>query len=107
MRGPMTRQFTASALTQAVDFFTAGKVTWQTGANAGLSKEIKTHATGGNILLQEPMPCTVAVGDTFTIYAGCLKRYDEDCGPAKFNNQVNFRGFPKLPGNDAMLRGPQ
>ena len=53
------------------------------------------------------MPYVIAVGDTFTIYAGCLKRYEEDCGPAKFDNQVNFRGFPFLPGNDAMLRGPQ
>jgi uncharacterized phage protein (TIGR02218 family) len=45
------RQFTASALTQAAAFFTAGKVVWQTGANAGLQMEIKTHAASGDILL--------------------------------------------------------
>lgn len=100
------RQFTAAALTQAVDFFTAGKVVWSTGLNTGLSKEIKTHAASGNILLQEPMPYVVSIGDTFVIYAGCTKRYTEDC-LTKFNNALNFRGFPFLPGDDALLKGPQ
>jgi uncharacterized phage protein (TIGR02218 family) len=99
------RQWTSGALAQAADFFTAGKVLWQTGANAGLAKEIKTHASGGNLLLQEPMPYVINVGDTFTIWAGCRKRFTEDCG-ATFANQVNFRGFPHLPGTDQMLKGP-
>lgn len=99
------RQWTDASLAQAAGYFTAGKVLWLTGANAGLTKEIKTHASGGNILLQEPMPYTVAVSDTYTIWAGCQKRYLDDCG-TKFANQVNFRGFPHLPGNDQMLRGP-
>lgn len=100
------RQFTCAALTQAVAFFEAGKVVWQTGQNAGLSKEIKTHASGGNITLQEPMPYAITVADTGTFYAGCLKRYSEDC-VTKFANSVNFRGFPFLPGIDAILRGPR
>ena len=68
------RQFTCSALTQAAPFFQAGKVVWQTGQNAGLSKEIKTHAASGNITLQEPMPYAISVADTGTFYAGCTKR---------------------------------
>ena len=100
------RQFTCAALTQAAAFFTSGKVVWLTGLNAGLSKEIKTHAASGNITLQEPMPYVIAVSDTATFYTGCTKRYDLDC-LAKFANWVNFRGAPKLPGNDALLRGPQ
>ena len=100
------RQFTASALTQAVDFFTAGKVVWTAGLNAGLSKEIKTHAASGNILLQEPMPYAVSVADTFVIFVGDRKRYAEDC-LGKFNNAINFRGFPFLPGDDLLMRGPQ
>ncbi len=105
------RQFTCSGLGQAADFFTGGKVVWQTGQNAGLSKEIKTHAvlvgspTAGDILLQEPMPYAIIAGDTATFYAGCRKRYTEDC-LGKFVNTVNFRGFPFVPGNDAMVRGP-
>jgi len=92
-------------------FFDAGKVTWQTGANAGLSKEIKTYGPsdgllgGGVIELQEPMPFPIAVGDKATIYAGCLKRFTEDC-LGKFSNEVRFAGFPTVPGQDQMFRGP-
>jgi uncharacterized phage protein (TIGR02218 family) len=99
------RQFTAAALVQAADFFSNGKVTFTSGNCNGLSMEVKTHATGGNILLVEAMPYTFAPTDTFTIWAGCRKRYTEDCG-TKFSNKINFRGFPHLPGLDAVLRGP-
>lgn len=98
------RQFGASGLTQAAGFFDAGKVTWSTGANAGLSMEIRAHAAGGNIELQEPMPYTIAAADTFTVFAGCLKRATEDC-TGKFSNIINFRGFPSVPGQDQMFRG--
>lgn len=100
------RQFTCAALTQAIPFFQAGKVVWTTGQNAGLSKEIKTHAASGNITLQEPMSYAISVGDTGTFYAGCIKRYTEDC-LTKYVNSPNFRGAPFLPGLDAILRGPR
>ena len=44
----------------------------------------------------------VTAGDDFTIRAGCDKRI-ETCG-AKFANVANFRGFPHIPGQDAVLR---
>ena len=100
------RQFTAAALGQAADFFTNGKVLFTSGACAGLEMEVKTHAGGGNILLVEAMPYTFAIADTFTIWAGCRKRYAEDCG-TKFSNKINFRGFPHLPGLDMVLKGPK
>ncbi len=40
----------------------------------------------------------------FTIYAGCDKRF-ETCR-AKFANTLNFRGFPHMPGNDAVQARP-
>lgn len=98
------RQFTVSALTQAAGFFDGGKVTWTTGANAGLSKEIKTHTSGGNITLQEPMPYVIAVSDQGTFFAGCRKRASEDC-TTKFNNISRFRGFPSIPGQDQLYKG--
>ena len=98
------RQFTISTLSQAADFFTAGKVTFTTGLNAGLSMEIKTHSTGGVFVLQEAMPYAIALGDQMTVFAGCRKRFDEDCN-TKFNNAVRFRAFPKLPGLDQTLKG--
>jgi uncharacterized phage protein (TIGR02218 family) len=99
------RQFTAAALGQAAGFFTAGKVDFTSGANAGLSMEVKVHAGGGDITLAEALPYPINVADAFTIFAGCRKRYAEDCG-TKFNNKINFRGFPHLPGLDQVLRGP-
>ena len=38
-------------------------------------------------------------GDTFSVFAGCDKTF-ATC-KAKFDNALNFRGFPHLPGNDA------
>lgn len=87
-------------------FFEAGKVLWTTGANAGLYKEVKSFVSGGVVLLQEGMPYPITVGDQFTIWKGCTKRYTEDC-VGTFANGINFRGFPKLPGIDSILRGPQ
>ncbi|WP_395408547.1 DUF2163 domain-containing protein [Pseudoduganella sp. UC29_106] len=98
------RQFTVSALTQDADFFTAGKVTFSSGANAGLSMEIKQHSAGGVIVLQEPMPYPVAEDDELTVWAGCRKRATEDC-LGKFDNIIRFRGFNKIPGQDQMYKG--
>lgn len=81
--------------------FDGGKVVFQTGANAGLAKEIREQITG-NIWLQEPMPYPIEYGDLVTLYVGCLKR-EEDCH--RFNNIVRFRGLPKLPGQDQVLKG--
>lgn len=98
------RQFTISSLAQAADFFTAGKVTFTTGANTGLSMEIKSHSTGGVIVLQEDMPYAISVGNEVTIKSGCRKRFAEDC-VAKFNNGNRNRSFPFLPGEDQMYKG--
>lgn len=98
------RQVAASSLAQAAGFFDAGKVTWTTGANAGLSMEIRTHTAGGELELQEPMPFEVLIGDQFTVFAGCMKRANEDCR-TKFSNIINFRGFDQVPGQDQMFRG--
>jgi uncharacterized phage protein (TIGR02218 family) len=52
-------------------------------------------------LLEAPVRA-LAGGDAFTIRAGCDKRI-ETCG-AKFANTDSFRGFPHIPGQDAVLR---
>ncbi len=53
------------------------------------------------IALCLPMPNTVAVGHTFNIIAGCDK-LKQTCLD-KFNNIVNFRGFPDVPGTDKIM----
>jgi uncharacterized phage protein (TIGR02218 family) len=95
------RAFTASALLQVSDYFGAGVVTWVTGLNAGLRMEVQTFAAGVFGLALN-MPYAIAIGDTFTVVPGCRKRRTEDC-LGKFNNVINFRGFPDLPGNNKVL----
>lgn len=103
------RQFEDVTLTQAAAYFQGGVVTWVTGANAGLSKEIKAHTLGSPaaaiINLTEPMPYVITPGDTYTITPGCLKRHLLDCRD-KFDNIYNFRGEPDRPTPDNVIRGP-
>ena len=92
--------FISTALTQAAGYFSGGEVQWLTGANAGRRMEIKEFSNT-QITLALPMPNNVAVGDTFNAIAGCDKTIATCI--AKFNNAVNFRGEPYVPGMDKML----
>ena len=58
----------------------------------------------GRVELWEPMGLDIEIGDQFTIHAGCDKRR-ETCS-AKFNNIVNLRAEPDLPGQDAVTAYP-
>lgn len=99
--------FTVSGLDAFADgWFTAGKLTFSGGANAGLGVEVKSHRKGATatLVLWQSMPEPVAAGDTFTVTAGCDKRFST-CRD-RFNNAVNFRGFPHIPGNDFVVSYP-
>jgi uncharacterized phage protein (TIGR02218 family) len=99
------RIFADSALTQPTGWFDGGVVTFTSGANIGYAREVKTfNATGDVVTLHEEFPYTIVAGDAYTIIAGCLKRYNEDCG-TKFDNKPRFGGFPHLPGIDRMVSG--
>jgi uncharacterized phage protein (TIGR02218 family) len=85
----------------ADEWFTRGKLSFSSGANAGLAVEVKEHrAEAGEVRLAlwQQMPQPILSGDSFVVTAGCDKRF-ETCR-SKFDNAVNFRGFPHLPGND-------
>lgn len=86
--------------------FTAGKLIWTAGGNAGASVEIKEHrlVTGEvRLTLWQMMSEPIAIGDSFTITAGCDKRFTT-CRD-RFANGINFRGFPQIPGNDFVVAG--
>ncbi len=110
--GTVTAVIAASSITvsglDAFDdgWFTAGKLTFTGGANDGLSVEVKTHVNGGTVTLDlwQAMPQAIAEGDTFTVTAGCDKRF-ATCRD-KFANVVNYRGFPHIPGNDFIVSYP-
>lgn len=95
------QQLGASALIQEIGYFDFGKITFTSGNNMGISMEVKEY-TPGALTLVFPMPYDFMVDDTFTIEAGCDKRF-ETC-IQRFNNAVNFRGEPHVPGIDKMLQ---
>lgn len=80
-----------------------GLLTWTGGANAGRAMEVKS-ASGGTITLSLPMPYDIAVADTYAISAGCDKNLST-CRDV-YANAINFRGFPYIPGPDALYQYP-
>ncbi len=102
------RRFQASGLGAFANFwFSGGKLTFTSGANEGRAMDVKRHAlTSGAVTIElwQEMSEPIAVGDAFSITAGCDKQFGT-C-KAKFANQINFRGFPYMPGNDAVLSYP-
>jgi uncharacterized phage protein (TIGR02218 family) len=88
---------------RATGFFTFGKATFTTGANAGAINEVLLH-DGQTIRLFVPMPRPIVVGDQIVLVAGCDKT-PETCN-AKFANILNFRGEPHIPGNDKVFSYP-
>jgi uncharacterized phage protein (TIGR02218 family) len=100
------RSFTASGLGSfEAGWFAFGFVAWTSGANAGRRAEVLSHDLAGGVailtLLEAPVR-PIAATDAFVVRAGCDKRI-ATCG-AKFNNVANFRGFPHIPGQDAVIR---
>ena len=96
-------QFADTARTEATDYFNLGLITFTTGANAGLSREIKSFAA--TVLFCElPFPFTVSIGDQYELWRGCDKAFNT-CKNT-FNNIVNFRGEPYIPINDTLISGP-
>ncbi len=94
------QSFIAKTLTQKPGYFTGGEVRWLSGNNIGARMEVKEF-DNFMVTLVLPMGSKMQVGDTFSIVAGCDKSR-ETC-MAKFNNILNFRGFPDVPGVDKLL----
>lgn len=90
------------------DWFTGGRLTVLSGAAEGLWAAVKADqstADGRKIALWEPIRAAVQPGDTLRLEAGCGKRL-ETCR-LKFNNVLNFQGFPDIPGEDWVMAVPR
>jgi uncharacterized phage protein (TIGR02218 family) len=84
-------------------WFARGLVAW----DAGGESEVAVHRVEGGesiIELLDAPGAALSEGAGFSIYAGCDKSF-ASC-QAKFANTLNFRGFPHMPGNDALQAGP-
>jgi uncharacterized phage protein (TIGR02218 family) len=92
----------------AGSWFAKGTLTWLTGANAGTVATIRSDRTegAGRVLdLWQQPGRPVGAGDRFRVVAGCDKQA-ETCR-AKFDNFLNFRGFPHIPGEDWVTAYPK
>ena len=100
------RAFITSSLGAFSDgWFALGILSWTSGANAGRSAEVLSHALSGataTLTLLEPPVRPILATDAFDITAGCDKTF-ATC-KAKFANAANFRGFPHIPGQDTIIR---
>lgn len=91
----------------AAGWFRFGRLTVLDGAAAELSGTIKQDrfADGERVVeLWHPLRAGVAAEDRVRLSAGCDKRA-ETCR-FKFNNFLNFQGFPDIPGDDWSLTDP-
>lgn len=98
------KSFVASGLIGFDDeWFAGGRLTWASGANSGSSVRI-VQCHGAMMQIANAPRYAILVDDAFVVTAGCDKSF-ATCG-AKFANRANFRGFPHMPGADAVLTGP-
>ena len=99
--GDERRSFTTSAITfpgsgttPASGYFQHGNFLMTSGANKGVRRDIRTH-DGNDFTLYLKFPKPLAVSDAWILEVGCDKA-DSTC-ETKFDNLVNFQGFPHMP----------
>jgi uncharacterized phage protein (TIGR02218 family) len=92
--------FSDSSKTQANDYFSGGVVRFTSGANSGLAMEVRDFSSS-RFGLFLPLPYAIAIGDHYSVTAGCDKQFDTCIG--RFNNALNFRGEPHVPGTDKLF----
>ncbi len=84
-------------------YFDYGTITFTSSANAGASCEIM-HYQDGIFILFLPPAFQPAVGDTITALPGCDGNLSTCINV--FDNVLNFRGEPYIPGNDYQASYP-
>ena len=86
-------------------YLDGGTIQWVTGQNAGLAQELKTFDFNNNqVDLWLPASYPMSAGDKFIYYAGCDKT--RTTCVQKFNNILNMRGEPDMPGINKALGYP-
>lgn len=95
-------QFTLTSYDGAEEVLASGGLTVTSGLNSGRSLEIKGwNQSTKTVTLLFDLPFDLTIGDSVSFYPGCDKRF-ATCRDV-FGNQINFRGFPHIPGTDALL----
>lgn len=92
--------------TYETDDFNFGYIKFTSGLNKDIKYDIKKFTKNldtQTIELQLPVNYTVDIGSVFEIVIGCDK--DKNTCKTRFNNYINFGGFPDVPGMDALTGG--
>jgi len=92
---------TVTPLGGASGYFDFGIMTMTSGLSNGFRSDVLSYVPG-QWTLQLPFPYTVAIGDTYSMVAGCDKSISTCIN--RFGNAVNFRGEPYLPGIDKIIQ---
>lgn len=83
-------------------YFAYGTVKFLSGANIGVTREVFTSDSSLHFVTMLPFPEDIAVGDEVEMQIGCDKTF-ETCRD-NYNNAINFRGEPYVPGTDFVFR---
>lgn len=85
-------------------YFNNGIITFLSGNNKNHMMEVKNYSNSVIKLVMD-LPYDIEIGDEYEITAGCLK--DLNSCISKFNNAINFRGEPHIPGLDKLFATEQ
>ena len=110
--GLVTAPLDALSFTAAIDitdkpddWFAGGVIRFTSGQNSGRAIEVRgADLATGDLVLSFPPPFPVGTGDVFEIYPGCDKRLSTCID--RFDNVLNFRGDPFVPGADKLTETP-
>ncbi|HHB82716.1 MAG TPA: DUF2163 domain-containing protein, partial [Devosia sp.] len=85
----------------ASGWFAMGRAIWTSGKRIQLNDGITSHKLSAGIAalgFSEPLGDWVKTGDSANVFVGCDRRFST-CKD-KFSNEINYQGFPHIPGND-------
>lgn len=85
-----------------------GRLQNQPGETAEIRLDILSHSLMAGVHHIEtwlPYPSEITEGQSLIAYVGCDKQF-HTC-KKRFGNELNFRGFPHIPGNDFVLSYPR
>jgi hypothetical protein len=92
------KQFIGSDISGIAGSYETGVILWISGENRGQRNLIRVwdpDTRGIKLYFESVYP--IQPGDRFQYIRSCQKRFVEDC-QLRYDNVINFRGFPHLPG---------
>ncbi len=95
------KKFVDISLSKPKNYFKYGILTFTNGENANLKQDVKYNHKH-EIELTLTTPNKIKPGDQYNIIAGCDKLASTCTN--KFNNIINFRGEPHLPGSQNLFK---